>query len=97
MNTTFGPAHSDTSAPIIKPAIGPQAMIARLLPLRRAAANGSAVASAWVAMFIAANDNPQVRRATSRHQTPGRSAYASEAAAEPSTAAMQAVRGPWVS
>ena len=60
----------DTTAPTISPLTGPAAMIARILPLRRAAPVGSAVARACVAMFIAAKDNPHSSRAISSAQTP---------------------------
>src|SRR4051812_43474411 len=54
-----GPAIWQTTAPTTSPVTGPAAIIARIRPLRRAAPVGSAVARAWVAMFIAANDRPQ--------------------------------------
>jgi hypothetical protein len=46
-------------------------MMARLRPLRRAAPSVSAVARAWVAMFMAAKEMPHTRRAASSHQIPG--------------------------
>lgn len=73
-NTGFGPTYSAATAPTSRPTIGPVAMIARAVPLRRAAPVGSAVASAWVAMFIAAKASPQSSRATSSSQTPGSTA-----------------------
>ena len=49
-------------------------MIARAVPLRRAARAGSTVASACVAMLSAANDSPHKSRATISASTPDSSA-----------------------
>ena len=69
-NAARGPANCATIAPATSPLTGPAAMIERIVPLRRAAPVGSAVASACVATFIAAKARPHSSRATSSTQTP---------------------------
>src|SRR3954466_7059050 len=93
-NASRGPARWDTTAPTNSPLTGPAAMIARILPLRFAAPVGSAVARAWVAMFIAANDKPHNSRAASNAQTPDNVAYPTVDNSEPSAASRHAAYGP---
>jgi hypothetical protein len=54
----------------MSPLTGPAAIIARILPLRLAAPAASAVARACVAIFIAAKDNPHIKRAISNAHRP---------------------------